>query len=249
MKKTIVMIVGFTLTAFSLSAQNQLFATKKQPIHQRLVEQLIMKSTVVMEHSYQVHNLSSGKVVDGNENESYGRTYSLGVITNGAIIVPPSYIEPWRFDPNFRTRDDCEPRSFVARMRNMADTLFDTVDFDYGSSLDDEGTLYKLSFNADYGFRLDIEPGKKKGLYVLYSAKKPLAEQPGEKVTCILVEQPLETTKGRTTYEMGVPPPLDLLLGGLYLVPDLDDYGMLTFKVVGILQQFGDRWGLVTFVD
>ena len=246
MKRTLTFLIGVVLAASSLPTLAQFPPLgKKTPIHQRLIEQVLLKSVVVLDHSYQMLD-PEGNVVKGNNGSNiYGRTYTLGIITDGAITVPLAFVEPWSQNPNLP--EGFKPRSHEVRMRNLSDTAYKKADLGEASTVRGSESLYNLYFDAPYGYQLDRKPGEKEGFYVLFTAKKSLAEQPSGKVSCILVDRPFELNKGTISYDLEVPPPLDPLIGGMYLVPETDDYGLLTFKLVGVLQQEGEKWSMLTF--
>lgn len=246
MKKINILVIGLVLAAFTLPAQAQFNMKNKASLHQRLIEQTIMKNVAVVEHSYQLYDSTRHIVMGRGESEVYGHTYSLGVIVNEAIVVPTSYSEPWKYDESYKPKENYVPRSYQQKIRSVYDTVFNSFTID--SSITNLGnSLSLIPFDTKFGFNLDIVPGGKDGFYVLFSAQQPIEAQPSEKVNCILVEKKFETTAGKTSYDMEVPPPRDTLIGGLYLVPCTDKYGVLSFNLVGMLQKIDGKWTIITF--
>ena len=253
MKRIIAITTAIILASLPISAQSPFRTKGKTPIQMqeqvqvRMIEKTIMGSVMVLDHSYQLLDTTRHLLMGRGESESYGHTLSIAVVADSALIVPQAYTDPWRHDTNYKPREHFIPQLFDTKIRILTDTVYTLADISDSASPCANG-LFRIPFATKTAFAVDSSTGKKGGFYVMFSAANKLEDHPCEKVTCIVVEKEFETQPGQISYDLGVPPPfVGTLLGGFYLVPCYEEYGTLSFELVGVLQQVGSTWKTLTF--
>lgn len=88
------MLLGF-IACLSVNAQiSNLFEAED------LIKKTNGKALAVVEQMYLLKD-KKGNVYGLNGNEEFGKTYSLGIVTDGGLIVTDKAVHPWNYDPNY----------------------------------------------------------------------------------------------------------------------------------------------------
>ena len=93
----IVSLIGLLFTPLTISAQTM---TIKVPSNE-LIENSIKGALFLSRSEYQLREISSGDIYGLDENDYFGRYYTIGVSTTQGVYLDGNIINPWEKDRNY----------------------------------------------------------------------------------------------------------------------------------------------------
>lgn len=246
MKKRFLMVFGLLFVTLATNTQAQLsLSSNRFKTGNKMVECAIMNGVRLLDHSYQLFDTTRHMLIGRAESEVYGHTYSLGIITDGAMMVNDFFVSPWNHDSTYQARKGFVPRSYMVNQRALNDTTFHPMPLDTCIAMN--GSSYYTTSIKGYGhgFFLDYQEGTKHGFFVFFVAPKPVETSPRVPFVCNIIEKELQVSSDTNVYN--VPSLRANIVGGLYLEPCYEEAGSLTFQLVGIMEKIDGAWKLRTF--
>ena len=221
--------------------------------NQQMVEDAVKSGLVILHQQYQLQDVTATtpSFYGWGGEKHFGESYTLSIkIPEGYYLSDPAAF-PWKYDQNFeeyQNNPKYAPVLSKSEFRNLSDSLFSpsvTVSNPWEVS---ENRIYSVHDTAftNRGFMVDTTSlGTLNGWIVWVEALKPLLEQTTQPLSCVIYSLELTIENGQLLYEVNAPSTRGTLLGGIYVVPEVTDVGQLTFKLLGILYQENNSWGVV----
>jgi hypothetical protein len=244
MKKLIfIFIISISLQQVYSQIQSIDFPLKSA--NQQLIEDAVGEGLFIVHTSYRLKDKKGKKPqFYGWENQPYfGETLSLGVKTRTGFILDARAVTPWLSDARFDAyRDDnsYEPVVFESRFTSISDTASSLLNVSKTEPVAG-GNLY-LSSDTVFrhrGFPVDNADGLKQGWLVWLVA--PDSSDINDNI--LVYRNETEFRKGHTVYP--VKTPSRPVLGGLFIVPRIEDIGQITFYLCGIAVDNDGQWQIV----
>lgn len=198
----------------------------------------------------QQYRLMRGSDYYGKNNRSYyGESYSLGVKVSGGTIMLENVVEPWKDDADYQrvsASGDYKPSMYWSYQRNIQDSIYHQVELglNFVKPLNEEKSLYIHKDELkDFGLSIDESAGQKNG-YMIWVYSTTNLQDSTMSVNFVQSPYQVDASADSTVYHMAPADP-EKLLGGIFVVPQIERGGRLQFFLVGVAAPNSEKkWNL-----
>lgn len=201
---------------------------------QQFIENCSASGFLIVSQSFQIKD-KNGKKFGLNGNKHFGKTYSLGVKTNGGIYVSDKVLMPWNYDENFSNyEDDYTPVLYKTFIKELKDSVFVETEF-----VKTEKNYVFLKEEIS-GFASRKPKESTENWLVWVSGKKDLDSLTKfDDLQFIIYKREADFSK-----ETEIEPPVTdgKLFGGIVLTADFSRVGQIQFLLNGLVFESGRNW-------
>jgi hypothetical protein len=254
MKKQVIIIL-LSVWATTSFAQRSLLGEMgiSSSSNQQLIEEAVKSSFIMLHTTYQLEDNDTKERynIEGND-YFFGERYSIAIRTPEGYIANDAALRPWEHDNNFEQyREQYKPVILRSEYKLFDDTNYtdQTETFKpeemnpilenklYAATdgkFDNKGLITKTLDDTNDGWIVWVTIDK--------SAKKENA-----KLHLVIYRLELNGEKDKLVYDIANPK-IDkekIALGGMYIFPEITDIGIISFRLLGALQEQGEKWQLI----
>ncbi|MDR2971641.1 MAG: hypothetical protein LBU83_06925 [Bacteroidales bacterium] len=222
--------------------------------NQQLIEDAVKEGVFIIQRCYQLQDTTAETPVyyGWNNLPYFGETFSLGIRTTDGYYFNNKAYHPWNYDAKFEEYEQSNqfaPIISASRYKMADDSIYKTLPFkDIPITEISTHRFYlaqdSVTFNKK-GFSVDFSNGVKKGWLVWLVTDKPLEEKNDQTPTFIIYRSELNFEQGKETYEIKDPATQKAIVGGFYIVPEVNEIGKITFHLSGLMNNENDKWQVV----
>lgn len=223
-----------------------------------LIKKVISSAVVVIDQSYRVKNDSTGQIYNAKQKDNFSSVASIGWKINNAIVFSNNVVCPWEKDPAFdKYKDFFTPVRYQTKCFTMSDTS-SKKQWPEDARIDtlQSKLLYQYRTNilGDKGFLVNVSRGIKSGYMVWVMSNDSLRMDS----LSFIVENKDILIKNESLYSVASPlgdkfksmlyshTSNKIIVGGLFVVPEIGTVGTVTFKVSAIAVNVNGSWQLST---
>lgn len=205
----------------------------------------------------QQYRLKHGKDNYGKNGKSYfGETYSLAVKVNRGMYLSGEVVEPWKYDEDCARRSSTgyTPALFWSYQRSLTDSVYKVISLEFGKEeflkpFNVDKSLYKhQDAKDDFGLEEDCTPGEKKGIMIW--AYSTTTAQDSAMVVDLRLNAMTINAKADSTLLSMTPDEPEKIIGGVYMVPNIEGRGVVRYQLAGVAAKTGkDKWALQLLVE
>lgn len=240
----------FILLMVSIKSFAQLEIGSFTTSGQKITENAIEGSALIIKQSYQVKNKKNGKVFGRNGREDFGHIYSVGVKTEAGFVLTDLALKPWLYDDAFKkVEQEYDPVISLTEVRDVKVTdkkPFKQCPLQIGKQ-QIEGLW--IANSADAGkneMEIDAEGGAKDGWLIWLIAKNDLEKEESAIINVQVSNQKIEIKADTADIDIEAPSSSNLIIGGIYVCPSFLGGGHVAYKLVGITIKDENNWKLRT---
>lgn len=228
-----------------------------QSSNQQLIEEAVKHGLIVIQQTYQLCDTSTipNKYYGRNNQDYFGKTYSLGIMTTNGFCAFDEAIYPWKYDFNYDKYKDSlkyQPKLYKTYYKGLTDSAFTDMSFNIDDNITlHDNILYNVPFpEFEQGFTFDTKRnGEKKGWLVFVGSKSDVAENDTISLQLTIYRTELEFQEDTFQYEIKKPAVTQTILGGFYINPVFDGVGKIRFDLSGVVRKIKDKWYVVSAVS
>jgi hypothetical protein len=193
-----------------------------------------------------------------NHAPNFGESYSLGIKAGNGYYLEDKAVRPWKYDPHFdeyRNSQQYAPvlsQSEYLPYKHSADTAFVELPYQNIASKAIAGGQFHLvadSIFANKGFVANDSDGAKAGWLVWLISGDSLHNINDESLSLLIYRNELKFETGKNAYPIEAPSTNKLVLGGLYIVPQTEAIGKITFYLSGLVSEKDGHWQVVRLAE
>lgn len=245
-----------TLMIFSLDVDAQLtrdlssFSPLKSP-NQQLIEKVVNSGVFIIKQSYELaDSLDNRYGLSGNK--AFGVDYTLAVKIKNGFLVNERTINPWDFNPQFdQYRGYYTPKPFPSQYSEISTICrYDTITIKKnGLRVVFPDMLYAQESEQFFGdgFNWGGEIGDNEGWIVWFTQKKDSNLEKSTDLNLSIIQKKLTITKkesGSYFYQVDSLQTNDIIVGGIFIIPEIISVGQLEMKLCGIVCRIDNGWML-----
>lgn len=252
MRKVILIALLAMIASQACQAQGLIESLYKKSVSTtaNIVSDAVMNELCIVRQQYRLAR--DGKTYGKNNKPYYGETYSLGIKVSNGMIISNSVLEPWKDDPDFNrlnSSNQYKPELFWSYQRELKDTNFKEVDFEFGTDYIHPLDTGKQLFihdekKGDFGLSIDNTPGEKVGYMIWVYTNTNLQDS-------AMVVSIKQTSMKIVASEDSAKISLDendseKILGGFYVAPKYERGGRIQLQLIGVAvpSNNGQKWEL-----
>lgn len=177
----------------------------------------------------------------GRQNKPYfSETYSLGIKISGGTILHRSVVIPWEKDADYQRINGSgkyKPAYFRSMQRSVIGGEWNSVELEletqYVSPMTSDSLLYKhTDATADFGLPIDETDGSKLG-YMIWAYSTTNLQDSTMQVEFQQKELKIEAKTDDSVISV-IPENISNVLGGIYIVPQVERAGYIKLLLVGV---------------
>lgn len=194
---------------------------------------------------------SGGETFRRKNRQYYGETYSLGVKITGATILGRAAVRPWENDADYQRVNaggKYNPVFSKSYHRLIGGDEWTPVELELGTKYVKQLTPDSLLFihtdsKSGFGLSMDETEGVKRG-YMIWAYSTTSLQDSSMQVK--LQETEMQVDAKVSDNSVGVNPGnLENVLGGIFVVPQVEQIGYIRFFLVGVaVKKDGNQWAL-----
>lgn len=215
---------------------------------QKIAENAIDGSVVVVKQSYQVKSRDNGKAYGRNGRADFGHSYSLGIKTEAGLVLTDGALKPWLYDDAYkRVEDKYEPIISLTEVRDVKvteSTKFEQCPLHIGRQQPEGMWIADISDISSNAMEIDAQDGEKDGCIVWFISQNNLDDMPNSEISIQVINKKIEV-KG-DDIDIDVPSGGARILGGIYICPVFLGGGHVAYKLVGAIVDVDGMWRLRT---
>lgn len=215
-----------------------------------LIKKVNGKTFALVEQMYQLKD-SKGNVYGLNGNEEFGRTYSLGFVTEEGLVVTDKAIRPWDYDSiyhQYKNDKNYEPVLYETDIMLFGEK--DTVRMECTEeSFKNIGSgLFMMPcLHPNGGLALSDTTGKVDGWMVW--AMHPTSNEMSKDLDYhVYVVHTQAVNVKDNDFVVNPPQNMERTIGGFFVVPHITKVGCVSFELCGMANKLGDDWRLQSIV-
>jgi hypothetical protein len=219
---------------------------------QQLLENAVKDGLIIVHRYYQLQDVSVAPPANygWNNQPHFGDSWSLAVKTSGGCLLSDAAVHPWTYDGKFgeyRSQTRYRPVYFKSEYRHMDTAVYLPVAIPDSVVAVSAGRLYQVadSVFGNRGFVLDHETGAKDGWLVWLVSRVPVADNAAQPFSLVAHRSELTFTGSQSQYEVRTLSTERVILGGIYVLPQVTGVGQITVKLSGVLHKENDKWYVV----
>jgi hypothetical protein len=246
MKKLFLFLI-LVLGASATKSQLQILDFPLKSANQQLVEDAVGDGFFVVNSRYRLRNVKEKKFYGWENKDYFGETITLGIKTHEGYLIDSRAITPWQNDANFeeyRDNKSFEPVLWQTTYRCKSDTAFSDLNIE---TTEFKADVYgKFQFAADtlfhkQGFLTDNSDGNKNGWLVWVLAPDSASNESD----LLVYRSEIEFIAGQKAYDIKTAATAKTILGGVFVIPQVEKIGQITFYLSGIAVEKNGEWQIV----
>jgi hypothetical protein len=221
-----------------------------------MIEDAVKDGIYIVEQSYRLRNNNDGRSYGRNNQPEFNKVYAVAVKLNGAYCIDDRILNPWKSDNNYTSlskseRERYTPVLYKSNYRKIFESKWTIFPLDTLNCTEIvSGRLYRLTDeNGAFGFQTDITEGLKKGWLVWVTTQEDMVKQKDVNIGLNIYRSEISITKNEGLYEINQPIFQSNIIGGIYIVPEVNRIGQITFSLFGMIQNINEKWVVITFGD
>lgn len=248
---TIIVIFIFIVPAFGQSSLSDLLKGKivKKSSNDSIVINAVVPALTIIRQQYRLE--LNGDYYGKKGNPYYGESYTLGVKISNNTILQRGVILPWENDADYQRVNmggKYTPVYFRSFLRPIARTEWKATEFDFGTQYTTPTSSDSLLFLnqdkvSDFGLPDNRIEGMKQGLLIwVYSTTniQDSAMQVRYQQSSVTID-----AKADSSCISVRPDIIDNLLGGIFVVPQIERVGYIKVLLVGVaVKDSNNEWKL-----
>lgn len=242
----IVMLLVASLPTASQSLRDYIRSISSSSDTDSLVLQAVSPALSLIREQYRLER--NGSFFGKKNRPYYGETYSLGIKISGGTILQRTVIYPWENDKDFQRVNDGEkyvPVHFRTMQRSLMDKDWKSVEFEIQTQCTAALTLDSLLYHheditADFGLSLNTEFGKKRG-YLIWAYSTTNIQDSLQDVKLQMTNLQIEVKADSTLFVALSPEKTENLLGGLFVIPQVERPGYIKIQLSGVVVRKNDN--------
>ncbi|MDR1023133.1 MAG: hypothetical protein LBL94_07690 [Prevotellaceae bacterium] len=222
--------------------------------NQQLIEDAVKDGIFILKQSYQIKDVATTPPTyyRWGDNPHMGTVYTVGIKAADGFYTCSKALSPWNYDKRYE-----QYRKVATYLPVISETSYRPLDsakyaamtFSADSSIfavDSSIIHLKTGLFERKGFREDYSPGAKAGWLVWIASDKNIAEADAVHISLTIYKTELRYEAGKNRYEVKKPAVAGkVIIGGLYLVPEVTGIGEIVFKLAGFAHKLAGRWNVV----
>ncbi len=213
-------------------------STATSPNSLGLMENAVAPALTIIRQQYRLER--NGDFF-GRQNKPYfAESYSLGVKISGGTLMHRCVIFPWENDADYQRINGSgkyKPTYFFSMQRSVVEDEWKTVDLELGTqyvtALSSDSLLYKhTDATADFGLPIDETAGMKQG-YMIWAYSTSNLKDSAMQVKFHQSELKIEAKADGKAVSVK-PESLSNVLGGVFIVPQVERAGYIKLLLVGV---------------
>lgn len=220
--------------------------------NQQLLENAVEDGLIIVRRYYQLQDVSVAPPANyGWNNQPYfGDSWSLAVKTSGGYLLADAAVHPWTYDGKFeqyRNQTRYRPVYLKSEYRQTDTTAYLPIAIPDSVVAVSAGRLYRVadSVFGNRGFVLDHEAGAKDGWLIWVVSRVPVADDAAQPFSLVVHRSELTFTDAQSQYEVRTLSTERVILGGIYVLPQVTGVGQIIVKLSGVLHKENDKWHVV----
>lgn len=248
MKKTSLLII--MMLSYGI-AMTQSFDFNFKSNNQLLIEDAVKQGFIIIRQSYQLCDTTANPYTyfGKNNDDFFGQTFSLGIITEKGIYCNNQAICPWNFDTSFEDYRNTKykPVLYQTYYRFLTNSTYQEIKYDRDSlNIMYSNLLYSIDFDGfEDGFVVDNQQGEKQGWLVLVDTNDHISVNDTVPFRMSIYRSPLIFSNDSAQYNIEVKSMYDSFIGGVYITPTITAVGQITFVLSGIVQNNNHNWIII----
>jgi hypothetical protein len=221
-----------------------------------MIEDAIKDGIYIVEQSYRLRSNNDGRFYGRNNQPEYNKVYAVAVKLNGAYCIDERTLKPWESDNNYNSLSKVEkerytPVLYKSNYRKIFENNWSIFPLDTLNCIEFvPGHLYRLTDeNGEFGLQTDFTDGLKKGWLVWVTTQEDMTKKKNASIGLNIYRSEINITKSEGLYEINQPVFQSNILGGIYIVPEVNRIGQITFFLFGMIRSINEKWVVVTFED
>lgn len=211
------------------------------------IDDAINSAFFLSRNSFQVSDKKTGELYGLNNQNEFGTEISLGIKIKNGIVLTDRAVRPWEYNAKFDTyRDGYEPVPYMSEYSEIGgDAKYDTLDTSQSKKEKIlSSSLYFLASDrfSGKGLTVDCTKGTKDGWVVWICANKDADLNKNSKVELVCYSKTIDVNDANKI-DIDTPDGQNIL-GGVYVVPNSTDIGILEFCISGIIVENEGKWSL-----
>ena len=236
-------------------ATNELLADLQTQQFKFIVD-AVKSSFVILHTTYQLEDINTKKRFNIEGNDGYfGESYTIAIKTAEGLMIENAALRPWQYDNNFDffiEDKKYEPVISKVEYRMLDDTTFTEypgiIKFEETKPIM-ENMLYAVTNHklGKKGLNLKSLEEKNKGFLVWAYSNKSLDSMNYENMNFVASYFELNSEENKSVYEINKSQinKNHVVLGGIYILPEITDLGEISFRVLGIFQSYQEKLLLI----
>lgn len=246
-------LVSIVLLSYTCAVHSQVTIDYTQKLRgvigeQKIAENAIQGSVVIVKQSYQVKNRDNGKTYGQNGRSDFGHNYSLGIKTEAGLVLTDGALKPWLYDDAYkRVEDKYEPIISLTEIREIEVTersKFTQCPLRIGRQQPEGMWIADIDYIPSNAMEIDAQDGEKDGSLIWFVTKNNLDNTPNASISVQVVNKKIDVKGG--DIDVDVPSEGNLVLGGIYVCPSFLGGGHVAYKLVGVMVNVDGVWLLRT---
>jgi hypothetical protein len=225
--------------------------------NQQLIEEAVKEGIFIVRRSYQLKDSLADppQYYGWNHAPNFGETCSMGVKTTNGYYLDDKAVYPWKYDPKFEEYSRSKQyvpvisQSEYRPYHPLTDSAFIPFPYPNGVSTGESFHFVADSLFGNKGFPLDDSDGLKQGWLVWLVSADSLENASAESLSLLIYRNELTFEAGKSTYKIEAPSTHKKVLGGLYIVPQIEGIGKITFYLSGLGYAKDGQWQIVRLGD
>ena len=227
--------------------------------NQQFIEDAVKNSLVIIHTQYRMQDT---KVKDptyyGADGKDYfGENYTLGVKVRNGYLIEHSAIRPWLFDSKFIpyvASTQYKPVISLSEYKQFSDTAYTDQTKTFkpdAAKVVLNNKLYSVIDNkfGNKGLLAQALADKNEGWVVWLIADHALTEKNDSKLSVMIHRLEVKTEKDKVSYEVVAPQIEKVVLGGIYVMPEVTEIGTLSFRLLGTIQAENEKWAIIPVIN
>lgn len=241
MRKFIIAIILMIVSSHFCDAQIFVKSTEQQ-----FIENAVKEGLFLSKQSFQICNKKTGDLYGFRGKDEFGIQYTVGIKVPNGILLTDKAVHPWKGDLNFKKyKDEYTPILYQSMYSEIKD-IPNFVTLDSLNELKEivDTTIYQQTCSAfdGKGFDIGVTKGEKEGWVVWIVCDKDVDFEKSTTLNFIVYRKDIKIEKKSQQFDINVPNTDKSLLGGLFVVPEYPQIGVIKFNLYGIIAPFKDKW-------
>lgn len=237
------------LTLFSAFVVIGLKAQFYYSHNQQIIKDAVINSLVIVEQSYQLEDTITHQLYGRNNQSEFGKLRGLAVKTKDGYLVNKQLLSPWAFDENcIRYLDQYKGVISKTSIYEVSDTIVHHRDIVFREAISSNQNLAHIGDTIfhNIGFSPSQSIGKTEGWLVWLTAKKDIQDlKSGDEVIYQIYKTNLELSIDSLCYNIAAPITENKIIGGIYIVPQPAQIGLIEFYLSGLALDINGTWKVV----
>lgn len=239
--KKLIFIISAVLSCIGIQAQLPLL-TPGKIAGQDMTCKALESTLLVTKTNYRLKDKADGKFYGRDGNPDFGFGYGVAVKTEDGVMALSSCLMPWTDDNNFQKISD----KYDAVLSSVEICGLGNKDFtpiEKPALLD--GIYQIIDPQSKGGLTIGTQNGEVNGWCVWVTAQSNGNNSSLSDLKCQANTKTIEIGDTTKSVDAGNPPSGCEVLGGIYVVPEYIEGGIIRFNIMGLLDKTFDKWNII----